>query len=84
MFLTSPGGSIVWGMGIEDAFLRADGFELEGYLRAPSEWVPQGPNSIWELRYPAYGLNDALTAPRRPLSWYLLRNNDPLSLVVLC
>ena len=52
----------IWSLYIGNAFLRADSFGREVFLHAPAEWGREITHSIWRLRAPAYGLNDAPAA----------------------
>ena len=59
---------------IENAFLQADGFDCEVFLRALDEWNPGGAHRIWKLNAPAYGLNDAPAAFHRSLKRHLMNS----------
>ena len=50
---------------IKNAFLQADGFQREVFLRPPVRWDPSGKHRIWKLRAPAFGLNVAASAKGR-------------------
>ena len=51
---------------IKKPFLQVDGFDREVYRRAPCERNSKDSRLVWKLRAPAYGLNDAPVAYRRP------------------
>ena len=50
---------------VKYAFLQADGFERDVFLRAPMEWDPPCNERVWKRKAPAYGLNDAAVAFHR-------------------
>ena len=67
----------------KNAFLQADGFGRDVLLRAPCEWNSKESRRVWKLQAPAYGLNDAPAAFRRPLRKYLVNSVHSLSTVGL-
>ena len=64
----------MWTLDIKNAFLQADGFDRDVYLRAPCRWNTKGNRRAWRLRAPAYGLNDATVATHRPPRRYLVNS----------
>ena len=61
----------IWSLDVKNALLRADGFDRAVYVRAPCKWISKDDRRIRRLRAPAYGLNDAPVAFRRPSHKYL-------------
>ena len=68
----------LWSLDLKNAFLQADGFDRDVFLHAPAEWDKPCKGRVWELKAPAYGLNDAPVAFHRYLKRYLL--NSELSM----
>ena len=68
---------------IKNAFLQANGFDREVYLRAPCERNSKDTRRVWQLRAPAYGSNDAPAAFRRSLRKYPANPAESLSSVGL-
>ena len=73
----------LWSLDIKNAFLQADPFSREVYLRAPREWCPRAHSQIWRLNAPAYGLNDAPVEFHKTLKRYLVKSTESLKLVGL-
>ena len=67
----------LWSLDIEDAFLQADGFTRVVFLQPPSEWAPLRSDRAWELKAPAYGLNDAPVVSRSSLEQHELNSDAP-------
>ena len=68
---------------IKNAFLLADGFGRDVYLRAPCVWNSKKTRRVWILIAPAYGLNDAPVAFRRSLRIFLVNSVESLASVGL-
>ena len=68
----------LWSLDIKIAFLQADGFDRDAYLFAPDGWEPSRRERVWELKAPAYGLNDAPVASRRFQKRHLLNSVAPM------
>ena len=73
----------IWILGTKNAFLQADDFSRDVFLPAPNEWEPSNTSRIWELRAPAYGLNDAPLTFYRSTQNYLVNSDVSLSKVGL-
>ena len=73
----------LWSLDIKNAFLQADGFDRDVFLHAPAEWGPTCTTRVWKAKAPAFGLNDALAASRRPLERYLLSSGVSMESVGL-
>ena len=58
--------SSIRSLDIKNAFLQADGFDREVYLRAPCGWNSKDVRRIWRLRAPAFARNDAPVRPVGP------------------
>ena len=71
------------GLHIKDAFLQADGFGHEVFLRAPAAWDPESTHRVRKLRAPAYGLNAAPAPFHGALQRYLLSSAGSLGRVGL-
>ena len=65
----------LWSLGIKNALSQAHGFERDVSLHAPLEWGPPCLKRAWEIKAPAYELNDAPAAFRRSLKRHIL-NSD--------
>ena len=66
----------LWCPDIKNACLQADGFDRDVYLRAPCDWNSEDFRRVWNLRAPAYKLNDAPAAFHRSLRKYLVNSVD--------
>ena len=75
----------LWSLDIKNAFLRADGFAREVYLRAPCGRNSKGARRKRKLRAPAYGLNDTPAASLRASGKYLVTSTEsPPSVGLRC
>ena len=73
----------IWSLDIRNAPMRAGGSGRDVFRRAPAERGPPSYHCTWKLNAPAYCLNDAPVASRRPLGRYLLNSAEPLAKVGL-
>ena len=67
----------LWSLDVKEASSRADRFDRDVFLHAPEEWDPACSTRVWELKAPAYGLNDAPVAFRRSLKRHLSNSELP-------
>ena len=68
-----------WSLDIKNTSPQVDGFSRDVFPQAPMEWELSRAKLKWELRAPAYGLNDALAACRRSPQEYLLNSGEPMN-----
>ena len=69
----------IWSLGIQNAFLLADGFGRKVCLRPPVGWDPEGTHRVWKLNAPAYGLRNVPMAFHRAPQLQLLKSGNSLA-----